>query len=226
MKTNKLKNIIKEELKKLINEAALCLDGQAGEPCGNAAGAEGTWQDSYVTTSCLCVHASGWVIHDAKDWKPERTVGGGETGIGRDANRLNVRSRNETVIGGQVPDNGNHPHEPRKSMAQGQIDVLTGKGKKINEAALCLQDQAGQPCGNSAGATGVWTNHYTSNSCLCIDDNGFVIHDRKDYDPGAVSTGRNTGMGDSLSTDDMVKMRDPRYRKPIMIPRSAIIPRG
>ena len=87
--------------------------------------------------------------------------------------------------------------------------------QKLNEAALCQQGQAGQPCGNAAGATGVWTNHYTTNSCLCIADNGYVIHDRKDWDPGAASTGGSTGMGDfPLNTGDMIRMRDPRYRKP------------
>ena len=86
--------------------------------------------------------------------------------------------------------------------------------QKLNEAALCQQGQAGQPCGNAAGAEGIWTNHYTTNSCLCIADNGYVIHDRKDWDPGAASTGGSTGMGGPLSTDDMMRMRDPRYRRP------------
>ena len=57
----KIRKTIRKEIKKL-NEAALCGD-KKGKPCPGGDGT-GTWQDSHVTNSCLCVQENGGVIHN------------------------------------------------------------------------------------------------------------------------------------------------------------------
>ena len=58
----------KKKEKKKVNEAQLCGD-KKGKTCGNC-GPGYTWQDSYVTNSCICNHHKGAVCHDTHSIGP------------------------------------------------------------------------------------------------------------------------------------------------------------